>query len=353
MLTERPLVSAQFSWNKEYKYLCCDHCFKPLETVEENVRRLACDDSVVLPISIPELVERESIVQCNHCSVYYCSSQCASEAQSAYHNFECNQYKPGGRFHEIHELWKKSHYPPETATISLIIRIFGMIKYMNCPQILELLDAFFKHSVNEELQICHKMLGEKFSLQLKELHTAVQKTFGGDEQLSKFVSYEGFISLLAILGTNSQGIGTCSFAYYVQQVSEMDMTNDKRQEIDEFIDAIYSRFNDTVGEFLDNEGSGLYVKQSKFNHSCEPNAQILFPSSDFTLNVIALRDINPEEEICISYIDECMLSRSRHSRQKYLRENYLFQCECEKCESQSNDPDVTSDEEDMETDDDD
>lgn len=54
------------------------------------------------------------------------------------------------------------------------------------------------------------------------------------------------------------------------------------------------------------------------------------------------------EEICISYLDDCLLSRSRHSRQKELRENYLFNCSCQKCEEQKGDPDVTSDEEDEE-----
>lgn len=54
----------------------------------------------------------------------------------------------------------------------------------------------------------------------------------------------------------------------------------------------------------------------------------------------------PGEEICISYLDDCLLSRSRHSRQKELRDNYLFNCTCQKCEEQKGDPDVTSDEED-------
>lgn len=59
------------------------------------------------------------------------------------------------------------------------------------------------------------------------------------------------------------------------------------------------------------------------------------------------------EEICISYLDDCLLSRSRHSRQKELRENYLFNCSCLKCEEQKADADVTSDEEEEEEDDDD
>ncbi|CAG9808176.1 unnamed protein product [Chironomus riparius] len=348
ILTESPLISAQFTWNKEYGYLCCDHCFLPLESAQENVRRLAMDVSIVLPKQVNELADQ--IDQCNNCQAKYCSPKCASSAAASYHNFECNQYKFGGRFYEIHELWKKSHYPPETATIDLVIRIFGMIKQSNSAEVIELLDNFSKHSCNEDLQLCHKMLGEKFSIQLSQIHKEVQRIFGNDDQLAKYISYDGFVSLLAILGTNAQGIGTSSFAHWVQSISEMDMSEEKRTEIDTFIDAIYSRFNDTVGEFLDNEGSGLYVQQSKFNHSCQPNAQIIFPNSNSTLNVVALQDIHPEEEICISYIDECMLSRSRHSRQKYLKENYLFRCECEKCGSQIEDLDVTSEEDETEMD---
>lgn len=59
------------------------------------------------------------------------------------------------------------------------------------------------------------------------------------------------------------------------------------------------------------------------------------------------------EEICISYLDDCMLSRSRHSRQKELKENYLFNCTCRKCDEQKDDADVTSDEDEMDDDDDD
>lgn len=103
-----------------------------------------------------------------------------------------------------------------------------------------------------------------------------------------------------------------------------------------------------VGSFLNNEGSGLYVVQSAMNHSCAPNAIVGFPYSNSTLVVKAIRDIQPGEEICMSYLDECELERSRYSRQKALSSSYLFICHCDKCQSQANDPDVTSDEEELE-----
>ena len=87
------------------------------------------------------------------------------------------------------------------------------------------------------------------------------------------------------------------------------------------------------------------IKKSIINHSCEPNSAVEFPFNNHELVVNAQRDISAGEEILISYLNECELERSRHSRYKMLGENYLFNCDCMKCAKQIHDPDVTSDEE--------
>lgn len=107
-------------------------------------------------------------------------------------------------------------------------------------------------------------------------------------------------------------------------------------------------FLTATGEFLNCEGSGLFVLQSCCNHSCVPNAETSFPENNFVLHVTALEDIKPGEEICISYLDCCQRERSRHSRHKILRENYLFNCSCPKCLAEADDPNVTSEEEEEE-----
>jgi SET and MYND domain-containing protein 5 len=355
ILEEKPLVSCQFSWNKEYKYLCCDYCMLPLESAEQNVQRLSFNQPIVLPY----LYEADTlfneiqhkITHCPECNVKYCSSECLHEAKK-YHSFLCKEDQPGGKFFNINEMWKKIHYPPETSTIMLIVRIFAILKSKSVPNLAERLSEFSNRAINEDLNLLHKMLGETFSEQTADLLNEFHNIFGDDDtDLGRFLTRDGFLSLLAIIGTNSQGIGTSSFANWVKNVSEIEMSDEKRQEVDDLIDSIYSIFNDTVGDFLNNEGSGLYTLQSKFNHSCLPNAEIKFPFNNHTLHVVALRDINDGEEICISYLDECQIEMSRHSRQKYLQENYLFLCECVKCLQQIDDPDRTSDE--MDTDDDD
>lgn len=239
------------------------------------------------------------------------------------------------------------HYPPETASVLLILRIFAMIKAN--PDCLATFSEFCQVAVNEDLSICHKILGERFTSQLNQLHQAFVQVFGSDATLSEFLTLEGLTRIFAMIGTNSQGIGTSSFAGWVKNVSELNTLDEtQRIELDELIDTFYATLEETVGQFLNNEGSGLYLQQSKINHSCNPNAEIRFPWSNHVLQVVALRDISADEEICISYLDECQLGRSRHSRQKFLQENYLFVCDCEKCESEVEQPDATSDEEDDE-----
>lgn len=222
-----------------------------------------------------------------------------------------------------------------------------MIK--NQPELLSSFGEFCDQAVNEDLSICHKLLGEKFTSQIYELQQAFAQVFAEDEPLHRFLTLEGLTQIFAMIGTNSQGIGTSSFAGWVKNVGELNLQEKQQTEVDAFIDAIYSTLDETVGQFLNNEGAGLYLTQSKINHSCNPNAEIRFPFSNSKLQVIALREIKPEEEICISYLDECQLNRSRHSRQKYLQENYLFMCECDKCQEEIHQPDQTSDEEEMET----
>ncbi|KAF5362827.1 hypothetical protein D9757_012175 [Collybiopsis confluens] len=78
------------------------------------------------------------------------------------------------------------------------------------------------------------------------------------------------------------------------------------------------------------------------NHSCEPNAAVIFPratadskSQEPSMQVIAIRDIYPQEEILTSYIDTTLPT---DLRQAALQETYNFTCTCSLCTS-SADPD--------------
>ncbi|XP_055256173.1 histone-lysine N-trimethyltransferase SMYD5 isoform X2 [Moschus berezovskii] len=316
IFVERPLVAAQFLWNALYRYRACDHCLRALEKAEENAQRLTGKPGQVLPH--PELcpVRKDLHQNCPHCQVTYCSAECRLAAAEQYHQILCpgpSQDDPAHPLNKLQEAWRSVHYPPETASIMLMARMVATVKQGQ----LELLRRLFTEALYEEA-------------------------------LSQWFTPDGFRSLFALVGTNGQGIGTSSLSQWVHACDALELKPQDREQLDAFIDQLYKDIEAATGEFLNCEGSGLFVLQSCCNHSCVPNAETSFPENNFLLHVTALEDIKPGEEICISYLDCCQRERSRHSRHKILRENYLFVCSCPKCLAEADEPNMTSEEEEEE-----
>uniref|UniRef100_A0A8C9VZC9 Protein-lysine N-trimethyltransferase SMYD5 n=1 Tax=Scleropages formosus TaxID=113540 RepID=A0A8C9VZC9_SCLFO len=316
IFVERPVVCAQFLWNSLYKYRACDHCMRSLETAEENARRLSGLSGLSLPYPDQCQVRPELHQCCPQCQVMYCSAECRQAALDQYHRVLCLGPSRDDLEHPINKLqeaWRNMHYPPETSSIMLMARMVASVKQGQ----LALLRSLFSSALY-------------------------------DDHLSQWFSPDGFRSLFALVGTNGQGIGTSSLSQWVHACDALELPGQQREQLDAFIDQLYKDIEKETGDFLNCEGSGLFLLQSSCNHSCVPNAEASFPENNFLLHLTALSDISPGEEICISYLDCCQRDRSRHSRLKILRENYLFVCSCPKCISQADELDVTSEEEDDE-----
>ncbi|KAJ7784556.1 hypothetical protein B0H16DRAFT_1492964 [Mycena metata] len=96
----------------------------------------------------------------------------------------------------------------------------------------------------------------------------------------------------------------------------------------------YAKFgnnNFVIHSHLTTFGHGIFPLASRlFNHSCLPNAAakyILSPSNPPKMEVVALRDISPEEEICLTYLDPALLQ----TRQQIFQLTYGFECRCTSC----------------------
>ncbi|UXI19475.1 DNA damage-binding protein 1-like [Sarcoptes scabiei] len=327
-------------------YDCCQLCLKPLETAEQNVSRLAKQT-----ISLPDAEEfcetdQSKIVQCV-CSERYCSEECRQIAFQSFHQYLCPSKLPTKSIEILQnlcELWKSIHYPPETASIMLLIKILVMFK--NDKKFAEKLKEFSHETIENNTQIVHKLCGPNFQDQIESIKNMVKSFFNEDEMLNSFWLGENFQSLLALIGKNSQGIGTSAFSTWARNIEHF-VANDphKTSQLNSLLDDLFQKIYEVSGDFLNNEGSGLYELQSCINHSCEANCEIHFPYNNYVLALKASKNIDPGDEITICYLNECMQDRSRHTRTKYLRENYLFDCECSKCQEQINDPDETSEDE--------
>lgn len=108
---EAPLISAQYCWNASYGYIACEHCLRPLETAETNVRRLTNDQTINLPYveccPTQEWLLRQTIM-CS-CGVRFCSQDCFVKAMSTYHHTLClgDQHEnPEHPLNKLVETWK-------------------------------------------------------------------------------------------------------------------------------------------------------------------------------------------------------------------------------------------------------
>ena len=76
--------------------------------------------------------------------------------------------------------------------------------------------------------------------------------------------------------------------------------------------------------------TGLFGLASMFNHSCDPNVEMLDKMEDKSgfARFHCLHDVEVGEELCIQYAGK---NDSYEDRQQYLMWNYGFQCQCKKC----------------------
>ncbi|XP_012736997.2 histone-lysine N-methyltransferase SMYD3 [Fundulus heteroclitus] len=79
---------------------------------------------------------------------------------------------------------------------------------------------------------------------------------------------------------------------------------------------------------LQEVGVGLYPSLSLLNHDCRPNCVMVFEGTRLQLR--AVQDIGPKEELTISYIETLSLTEER---QRQLEEQYHFVCRCQRCDS--------------------
>lgn len=76
----------------------------------------------------------------------------------------------------------------------------------------------------------------------------------------------------------------------------------------------------------------LFPSVSRINHACRPNAYARFAPRTLLMEIKALRDIAPGEEISISY---GTINKLHAERQKLYKEGWSFTCTCDMCTADS------------------
>lgn len=74
------------------------------------------------------------------------------------------------------------HFPPETGSIMLLVRLMAMYKQSNNkPEFLKTIQSFQSSVFNQQEQIYHKMLGGNFASQMEQLYQAFCLAFQDNE----------------------------------------------------------------------------------------------------------------------------------------------------------------------------
>lgn len=85
-------------------------------------------------------------------------------------------------------------------------------------------------------------------------------------------------------------------------------------------------------EELGHMGTAVYPDVALINHSCLPSVIVTYNGT--SAEVRAVQDMNPGDEVLISYIDLLYPTDDRNNR---LRESYYFTCHCQECQNKSKD----------------
>lgn len=250
------------------------------------------------------------------------------------------------RAFSISFLIRQIHYPPETSTVMLIARMLAYVHQSNDREAARAQIMRFCHrTVNEDQDLAHKLMGANFSQQIALLHQLLTAAVPHDG-VEQLLTLEAFYSMLGLIGTNGQGVGTSAISQWYEKAMNLDKTEEEQQKLLQFIDEMYELIDEHSGVFLNNEGVALYSLQSNCNHSCCENAEVRFLHNSSRLSLVATKDIEVGEEICINYLDHCARFKSREKRQHFLKENYLFVCRCQRCLSDCDFEEATSSDED-------
>lgn len=158
------------------------------------------------------------------------------------------------------------HYPPETTTIRLIVKLLAMHKQANNKkEIVDAIQEFHHEFINENLMISHKMQGENHQRNLDNLYELYLKAFDFSDMevvsksfasiinnsawhhncvLIQFRGADIFKRLFALIGENGQGIGTSSFADWVKNVCALELSPEQKNIADDLIDNCYAQLDE-------------------------------------------------------------------------------------------------------------
>lgn len=138
-----------------------------------NARMMLIQGNITIPYIIQHYIYN---IIYNIYNIIYNDMKCKN---FRYHSTICLQSREKDESHplvQLNETWKRMHYPPESATVMLLIKMIALVNQAdNKEEMLSTFSQFCHRTVNDTHEIAHKLLGEKFIGQIEVLRQMMQK----------------------------------------------------------------------------------------------------------------------------------------------------------------------------------
>ncbi|KAH9299492.1 hypothetical protein KI387_031174, partial [Taxus chinensis] len=136
--------------------------------------------------------------------------------------------------------------------------------------------------------------------------------------------------LFEALPTHMSDVDEKRLVLYAQMANLVNIIKPSEEVTIKEITQNFCRFACNAHTICDSElrptGTGLYPVISIINHSCFPNAVLLFEGKNAFVR--AVETIREGSELTLSYVE---IAANSYSRQKSLKEQYFFDCKCSRC----------------------
>ena len=230
-----------------------------------DIRNSVCD------FCLSQDSSTSSFKKCSGCKfVYYCSVKCQKSAWQTYHKKECLY---------LRKVMPK--YP--TDTVRLLARI-----------VLKLREGGMRESAD---------LPDGQKRYFDDLMTHQREIVRDPERIEAF---QAFYEILR----------QC-----------LDFCPPKNEILEIYCRVLINSFN-IMNEEYQTIGIGLYLTASVLDHSCDPNATVVFQGKKLILRTI--KNVESYESLRISYTN---LLDTKEVRRRNLAKQYYFSCACAKCET--------------------
>ena len=97
-------------------------------------------------------------------------------------------------------------------------------------------------------------------------------------------------------------------------------------------DRTKEKLENMIGIYVTNaHQKGVGIQASRFNHSCTPNAEVIWNDEKNIREIRTVTKIKIGDEISVTYLRANMLMKNLQDRQNFLQYQWGFKCTCDLC----------------------